>query len=30
LLAVSGNRNTVDVSILDSVASKRIAALSVR
>src|SRR5262245_9405616 len=30
LLAVSGNRNTADVSIVDSVASKRMAAPSVR
>jgi len=30
LLAVSGNRNTVDVSIVDSVASKRMVAPSVR
>jgi hypothetical protein len=30
LLAASGNRNTVDLPIADSVASKRIAAPSVR
>jgi hypothetical protein len=30
LLAISGNRNTVDVSIVDSVASKRTVALAVR